>query len=124
MFRYLTGSLARPVALSPSMGLRRLMTSTWFSRIQPSNSSTSATERPGRSSAATFTQSPGARVSFKRQGPRGSAIHVLEDLHAVGQHPALGLPVVGVGVAGLRHAGVSVECSAHLSLAPGSGTET
>ncbi len=47
MFRHLAGSLARPVALSPSMGLRRLMTSTWFSRSHPSSSSTSVTERPG-----------------------------------------------------------------------------
>ena len=34
---------------------------------------------------------------------------------------ALGLQVVGVGVAGPRHPGVSEESSAHLPLAPGSG---
>ena len=51
----------------------------------------------------------------------GPAADVLEDLLAVGQHPALVLQVVGVGVAGHRHAGVSEQFSAHLSLAPGSG---
>ena len=57
-----------------------------------------------------------------RPVPRGSAAHVLEDLLAVGQHPALVLQVVCVGVAGHRHAGVSEQSSAHPSLAPGSGT--
>ena len=56
-----------------------------------------------------------------RPVPRGPAPHVLEDLLAVGQHPALVLQVVGVGVAGHRHAGVSEQFSAHISLAPGSG---
>ena len=56
-----------------------------------------------------------------RPVPRGPAPHVLEDLLAVGQHPVLGLQVVGVGVAGHRHAGVSEQFSAHLLLAPGSG---
>ena len=52
---------------------------------------------------------------------RPVSLYVLEDLLAIGQHPALVLQVVGVGVAGYRHAGISEQFSAHLSLAPGSG---
>ena len=63
----------------------------------------------------------GLQAIQPRPVPRGPAPHVLEDLLAVGQHPALVLQVVGVGVAGHRHAGVSEQFSAHLSLAPGSG---
>ena len=42
------------------------MTSTWFSRSQPS---TSVSDRPRRSSAATFAQSPGWRAAFSRFSP-------------------------------------------------------
>ena len=49
------------------------------------------------------------------------AADVLEDLLAVCRHPAVGVQVVCVGVAGHRHAGVSEQVFAHLSLAPGSG---
>ena len=59
-----------------------------------------------------------------RPVPRGPAAHVLEDLLPANQHPVLGLQVVGVSVAGYRHAGVSEQFSAHLSLAPGSGMAT
>ena len=59
-------SIARPMALSWSMDSRRLMTSTWLSRSQ---SSTSVRGRPRRSSAATFTQSPGWRAAFRRFSP-------------------------------------------------------
>ena len=62
-------SIARPMALSWSMDPRRLMTSTWLSLSQPSRSNTSATDRPRRSSAPTFTQSPGCKAAFKRRSP-------------------------------------------------------
>ena len=52
----------------------------------------------------------------------GPAASVLEDLLAVCLHPAVGVQVVGVGVGGHRHAGISEQFSAHLSLAPGYGT--
>ena len=54
-------------------------------------------------------------------GSKGPASHILEDLLTVDQRPALCTEVVGVGVADHRHAGVSVESFAHLSLAHGSG---
>ena len=110
-----------PHALSWSMDSRRLMISTSFSRGHPSSSKTSVSDLPKRSSAATFKQSPGWRAALRLQPgpvPRGPAAHVLEDLLAVGQPPALGLQVVGVGVAGHRHAGVSIGFPALLSLAP------
>ena len=63
----------------------------------------------------------GLQAIQPRPVSRGPAPDVLEDRLAVGQHPAMRVDVVGVGVAGHRHAGVSVGVSAHLSLAPGSG---
>ena len=71
-------NIARPMALSWSMDSRRLMTSTWFSRNQPSSSSTSVSDQPKRSSAATSTQSPGASASFRRYQPgRFQEAHLL-----------------------------------------------
>ena len=58
-----------PHALSWSMDSRRLMISTPFSRSQPRSSSTSVSDLPKRSSAATFTQSPGWRAALRRFSP-------------------------------------------------------
>ena len=118
-------SIARPRALSWSMDSRRLTTSTWLFLNQPSSSSTSVSDRPRRSSAATFMQWPGGGRPSGDSAlpvPGGPAAHVLEDPLAVGQRLALGLRVVGLGVGGHRHSGVSIGFPAHLSLAPGSGT--
>ena len=56
-----------------------------------------------------------------RPVPGGPAAHILKDLLAIGQHPALVLQAVGVRVAGHRHAGVSIGLPVNLSMAPGSG---
>ena len=58
-----------PHALSWSMDSRRLMISTSFSRGHPSSSKTSVSDLPKRSSAATFTQSPGWRAALRRFSP-------------------------------------------------------
>ena len=50
----------------------------------------------------------GLQAIQPRPVPRGPAATVLEDLPAVGQHPALRAEVVGLGIAGYRHAGVSI----------------
>ena len=101
------------------------MISTPFSRSHPSNSKTSVSDRPKpvqRHHLHAVALLEGSLQAIQpRPVPRGPAPHVLEDLLAVGQHPALVLQVVGVGVAGHRHAGVSKQFSAHILLAPGSG---
>ena len=96
-----------------------------FSRIHPSSSKTSVSDRPQASKRrhlhAVARLEDGLQAIQPRPVPRGPAANVLKDLPAVGQHPALGLQVVCVGIAGHRNAGVSVEFSVHLSLAPASG---
>ena len=111
-----------PHALSWSMDSRRLMISTSFSRGHPSSSKTSVS-RPTQAVQRRDLQAVprlegGPQAVQPGPVPRGPAAHVLEDLLAVGQHPALGLRVVGVGVAGHRHTGVSIGFPALLSLAP------
>ena len=106
-----------------------------------SSSSTSVSDRPRRSSAATFTQSSGWRAAFRRFSPgrfqeaggRPSDDSALAGSRrpprcpcprrpvAVGQHPALGLQAVYVGVAGAPTCGRIHRPSNHFSLAPSSG---
>ena len=62
-----------------------------------------------------------AAILHIKSGLPRPAVRVLEDLLAVGQRSALGLQVVGSRGASHRHAAVSIESSAYLSLAPGYG---
>ena len=113
------------MALSWSMDSRRLMISTWFSRSHPSSSKTSVSDRPKRSNAATFTQSPGWRAAFRRFSPgRFQEAPLPTSSKTCSQSAKTRRRVSRLlvfGVAGYRHAGVAEQFSAHLSLAPGSG---
>ena len=81
-------SIARPMALSWSMDSRRLMISTPFSRNQIS---TSVSDWPSLSSPRpSHGPLAGAGLQEIQSGPVLGALaaSVLEDLLAVGQHPA------------------------------------
>ena len=97
------------------------MTTTWFSRNQPSSSSTSVSDRLGGPGSPHSHSCPaGERPSADsaRAGSKTVRYHVHEDLFAVGQRRVLALQVVYVDVAGHRPASVSVGFPAHPSPAP------